>query len=178
MSSLIITENYLKESSVLNGNVDMKIITPTILLCQDKYIKPLLGEDLFDEILGQIQTSTTTALNEYILDNYVLSALVYYTMTELTPAMKYKYANIGIVSNNDSNAVAADLDEIKFLMDQWRNNAEMYAERCTLYLRDNTTDYPLYIANTDCYKTKANKTNYSTGLFIDDNSDCCEGFYS
>lgn len=173
MSSLIITENYLKQSSVLNGNVDMKIITPTIVLCQDKYIKPMLGEDLFDEILSQIGSNTVSSLNETILDNYVLPALVYYTMTELTPSMKYKYANIGIVTNSDTNASAPDLTEIKFLMDQWRVNAEMYAERGTRYLVDNSADYPLYTANTDCYKTKPNGTNYTSGLFLDDDSDCC-----
>lgn len=173
MSNLIITENYLKEMSVLNGNVDMKVITPTILLCQDKYIKPMLGEDLFDEILDQVQTSSVTALNETILDNYILPALVYFTLTELTPVMKYKYANKGIMSKNSENSQPADLSEIKFLMDQWRNNAEMYADRGTAYLNDNTEDYPLYTANTECYKTKANKTNFNTGLFLDDDNECC-----
>ena len=174
MSNLIITENYLKEGSVINGNADMKIITPTILLCQDKYIKTMLGTDLFNQILSQIDSSTpgtndqVSALNVTLLDSYILPALMWYTLCECTPVFKYRYANKGVMVKNSENSQPADLNEIQWLMDKWRNNAEWYAEQGTKYLNYKAASYPLYLANTECYKITPNKTNFTTGLFLKD----------
>ena len=168
MSNLIISENYLKEKSVINGNADMKVITPTIQLCQDKYIKPILGTDLYDQILSEIGSSTVTAENVTLLDNYILPALMWYILCEVTPVFKYRYANKGIQVNSSENSQSASLDEIQWLMDKWRNNAEWYGQQATKFLREesDSTNYPLYLENDDCYKIKPIKNNFTSGLYL------------
>lgn len=170
---LTITEKYLKEKSIVNENTDMKVITPVIILVQDKYIKPLLGSDLFDQIKSQIIASTVSANNQTLLDDYILPCMLWYTLAESTPAFKYRYMNKGIMVKNSENSSAADLQEIQFLMDNWRNNGEMYAERCTRYLVKNRNTYTLYDANPDSDDIKPNTTNYTSGLALDDPGDCC-----
>jgi hypothetical protein len=165
--NLIISENYLKENSVINGNADMKVITPTIKLVQLKYIRPLLGTDLYDEILSQIGSNTVTAANQTLLDDYVLDCMLYYVLCECTPVFKYRYANKGVMVKNSENSTAADLTEIQWLMDKWRNNAEQMAEICTKFLREESTTYPLYYENEECYKVKPNKTNFTSGLYLE-----------
>lgn len=173
MPNLIITEKYLKESSIINDNTDMKVITPTIQLVQDIYIHPILGTDLYEEILQQIEDSTedtndaVSAANVELLDKYILPTILWYTLCECTPVFKYRYMNKGIMVKNSDNSSAADLGEIKFLMDKWKNNAELYAQRTTRFLKNNTDDYPLYIENTDCHKIKPNKTNFTGSLYLD-----------
>lgn len=171
---LTITENYLKTNGIINENSDMKVITPTIILVQDIYIHPLLGSDLFDEIKSQIIASTTTAANQTLLDNYILPCMLWYTLCEATPAFKYRYMNKGVMVKSSENSSAADLQEIQFLMDKWKNHAEVYAERCTRYLVENRTTYPKYDLNPNYDDIKPNSTNYTTGLALDDpNEDCC-----
>lgn len=164
------SENYLKEVSVINDNVDAKTITPIIILVQDKYLHPILGSDLFDEIKEQIQTSTESADNVALLDNYIMPVIHWYVLKESTPAFKYKYMNKGIMVKNSDNSSAADLSEIKFLMDQWDNNAKWYAERLTKFLDNNTDIYPLYCANPDCDDIQPNKTNYRTSIYLGDSA--------
>ena len=57
---LFISENYLKQNSVINDNVDMKILTPTIIWVQDNYIQKILGQDLFEEMQSQITAAKGT----------------------------------------------------------------------------------------------------------------------
>jgi hypothetical protein len=75
--------------------------------------------------------------------------------------------NKGIMVKNSENSAAADLSEIKFLMDKWKNNAEVYAQRTTNFLKANTTTYPLYIANSDCDDIQPNKNNDTSSLFLE-----------
>lgn len=179
MADLIITENYLKENGLVNDNTDMKVITPIIILVQDLYIHPILGSDLYDEIQTQINASTpnttdaVSANNQTLLDRFVLPCMLWFTLCEVTPSMKYRYMNKGIMVKNSENSQPADLQEIKFLMDKWKNNAEVYAQRTTNFLRNNTDTYPLYIANTDCDDIKPNKNNFQSSIFLDDDSDEC-----
>lgn len=176
---LIVTEKYLKENSVVNDNADMKVITPIIFAVQDFKIHPLLGSDLFDEICGQIDSNTVTAANQMLLNNYVLPCLVMYTLCDISPAMKYRYMNKGVMVKNSENSSAADLQEIGFMMDFWKNKAEEYAERATKFLCKNSTTYPLYVANPDLDDIKPNRTNYTSGLYLEDpEDDCKRRFYS
>ncbi len=160
--ALIISENYLKEMSIINGNTDMKILTPTIKLCQDKYIKPILGTDLFNEIIAQIPT--LSAANITLMDDYILPAMLHYVVCEATPVFKYRYANKGVMVNSSENGQSIDFNEMRWIMDKWRNDAEWYSEQATKFLRQYPDVYPLYWANTTCDKIQPNKTNYTTGI--------------
>lgn len=173
--SLIITENYLKQNSIINDNADMKVITPTIYLVQDLYIHPILGTDLFNEIKTQIDSNNVSSANQTLLNNYVLPTMIWYLLCECTPVFKYRYMNKGVMVKSSENSSAADLTEIQYLMDKWKNNAEAYAQRCTKFLIQNSTTYPLYLSNPDMDDIKPNKNNYTSGLYLgdpDDNRPC------
>jgi hypothetical protein len=177
---LIITENYLKQNSIVNDNTDMKIITPTIVLVQDKYIHPMLGSDLFNEIQSQIDASTpgtkdqVSTANQTLLDDYVLPCMLWYVLCECTPVFKYRYMNKGIMVKNSENSSSVDLQEIQFLMDKWKDNAEMYAERCKRFLYQEAVTYPKFYLNPNIDDIKPNKTNYTAGFHLDNpDDDCC-----
>lgn len=165
---LTITERYLKESTIINDNVDAKILQPIILLVQDKYLHPILGTALFNDIKDEIIAESVSTANQTLLDDYVLPLMLWYTLHESTPAFKYRYMNKGVMVKNSDNSSAADLSEIKFLMDRWETNAKMYAERTTKFLKSNTTTYPLYLDNPDCDDIKPNQTNYRTSIYLGD----------
>jgi hypothetical protein len=88
MSNLIISENYLKEYTTINNNVDVKIVTPVIQEAQVFYILPILGTQLYNQIISQVGSNTVSAANVTLLDNYVVPCLMYYVKCELIPEMK------------------------------------------------------------------------------------------
>lgn len=164
--------DYIKQYSIINDNADAKLITPTIRLVQEKYIKPLLGTDLFNEIKGEIIAGSVSSDNQTLLDDYLMNVVVNYTLLECTPIFKYRYMNRGIAVNNAENSTSADLNEIKFMMDKWRNDAEFFAERTTKFIKrvnsNDPTKYANYFNNMDCDDIKPNRTNYSTSIYLGD----------
>ena len=165
---LTITERYLKENSIINDNADVTILQPIILMVQDIYLHPILGTDLFNSVKAEIIAESVSADNQTLLDSYVLPLMLWYCLSESTPAFKYRYMNKGVMVKSSENSSPADLEEIKWLMDKWKNTAEDYAQRCTRFLKANSTTYPLYLANTDCDDIKPIKNNYTTSIFLDD----------
>lgn len=166
--NLMMGETYLKQASIINDNADMKVITPTIEDVQVLYIEDLLGTLLYNEILSQIGSNTVSALNQTLLNSYVLPCMKYYVLCECTPAFKWRYMNKGVMVKSSENSQPADTQEILYLMDKWKNNAEKLAQRVTNYLCSESASYPLYFANTESYQSKPNYTNYTHGLFLDD----------
>jgi len=176
MASLIISENYLKEYTNINKNVDMTILTPILQEVQDFYIIPLLGTNLYNEVLGQVTASTVTALNQTLLD-LVVPCMLHYAKMEAMPDMKYRLMNKGVMIKNSENSSAADLAEIQFLMDRSKNKAEIYAQRVTNYLNRYVSSYPLYISNAERDEIMPNKNNFTSGIMIDDDNDCdCDNY--
>ena len=165
---LTITERYLKDNSIINENSDLKILQPIILMVQDVYLHRILGTDLFNDIKAEIIAESVSADNQTLLDNYILPLMLWYTLSESTPAFKYRYMNKGVMVKTSENSSAADLEEIKWLMDKWKNTAEDYAQRCTKYLKAHTTTYPLFLSNSDCDDIKPNKNNYTTSIYLGD----------
>lgn len=171
--NLIVGENYLKSVSIINDNADMKVITPTIQYVQQAYIEDLLGTQLYNQILSQISSNTVSANNQTLLDNYVIPCMHYYILSECTPVFKYRYMNKGVMVKSSENSQPATLEEIEFLMDKWKNQAEKLAEKCTKYLCANTNTYTLYTANTEGYESQPNKNNYTNGLYFNESLDNC-----
>lgn len=169
-ANLIMTENYFKEYSTVNMNVDMKVVTPVLFEVQDMYIKPLLGTKLFNQILTEIQANTVTSENQTLLNDYVLPCMIQYTKAELLPELKYRLQNKGVMVKSSENSSAADLQEIQFLIDRAKNKGEWYAERTTKFLKRyaSATVYPLYLDNVECDEIRPNKTNFTSGIFVDD----------
>lgn len=167
MASLIISENYLKEYTNINKNVDMTILTPILNEVQDFYILPLLGTKLFNEIISQVTTSTVTALNQTLLD-LVIPCMLHYAKYEAMPDMKYRLMNKGVMIKNSENSSAADLSELEFLMARSKNKAEIYAQRVTNYLMRYSQQYPLYVSNAQLDEIQPNKNNATGGIFVDD----------
>ena len=166
--NLITSENYLKEYTNINKNVDMTIITPAIYEAQLSYILPILGTKLYDEVLSQIGSNTVTVLNQTLLNNYVLPCLMHWAKYEALPDMKYRLMNKGVQFKNSDNSASADLEEVQFLMDREKRKAEMYAERTTRYLKHNVNSYPLYTANVNYDEIKPNKNNVTGGIWVGD----------
>jgi hypothetical protein len=168
---LTYTSDYLKTNGLLNTNIDPTVITPIIILVQDKYLHPILGTDLFSEIKTQIIAGSLTGANTTLLDDHIEKVMLWYVLCEAAPAIKYQYMNKGVMVKSGDNLAAADLQEIQWNMANWKNNAEMYAERLTRFLAAKTTTYPLYLANNDCDDIRPNKTNYTSSLWLGDDDD-------
>jgi hypothetical protein len=176
---MFLSEATLKQESILQDNVDMKVVTPTIYDVQNYFILPILGTSLYKDISSEIEDGTVSQKYKDLLDLYIQPTMIWYCRMELPLNINYKYFNKAVGVQNADNMNPASMDEIQMLMDRAKNKAEWYAERLTKFLLANQTTYPLYLTqtNVDIDTIFANRTNYTSGMVIG-GSDCCRGSYN
>lgn len=168
---LLITESQLKDNTTINSNLDNEFLSSQIYYCQERYIKPLLGDDLYHEVLNQLSTSALTSLNSTLLSGHVQNILINYSASEVLPLIHYKIDNIGIHNRMDSNFIPVKHEEIELLALQFKNQATFFAEQMTLYLFKNQTDYPLYLnGNTTIDKMKPSLGSPRSAFYLGNKS--------
>ena len=164
---LFLSVDYLRDNTVINGNVDSERLEPFIQLAQNVHIEGVLGTLIYNEIIGQIQTDSLTALNKTLIDDFVQPALVQWSLYEALPFINYKLTNKSISTKNSDNSDPVDLDALHYLRTNVRNSAEYLSERITKYLDKNEVEYPLYCENTEVDEISPNKSNYFSGIVFD-----------
>lgn len=166
---LFISEQTLKDRSLLQDNVDPKLIKPTIKQAQDMFIEPILGTGLYLELQDQINADDVTTLNATLLNNYITDCLCWYVASEMVMSLGFKLTNKNVLKKTSENSDVPSISELFDVMEYYKNKAEWYAQRITNYLCENNTDYPLYDNPGNGVDTiHPNTTSYSNGFYLGD----------
>lgn len=141
VNTLLISEQLFKERSSVHGNMDGKLIYPEIKYAQDVYIKPVLGTALFEKLQtiiadGSIQTATDY---KYLVDTYVIDALVNFTLCELSLNASFQLWNKGMARKQGENTELPSMTEIMTVASGYKTRGEYYANRMKLYLLDQSS---------------------------------------
>lgn len=174
---LLISEAYLKDATVVNENVDVKVIRTNIRLAQDLYIHPALGTALYDEILDEVESNTLTTANEALLTDYIKPCLKYFVQYECGRDIVYKWMNKGIMSKNSDNSNSVDLETLKQIREEYKDKGEWYKKRLIDFLLENQTSYPAYLENTRIDQIRPNKSAFTSPIYLKPNridDDCCD----
>ena len=162
---LFLSVDYLRDNTVINGDVDSTLLEPFILLAQNVHVETITGTSLYNELIAEIVADTLTADNKILIDDYIQPALTQWSLYEALPFFNYKLTNKAISTKNSDNSDPVELNELHYLREAVRNVAEYMSERATLYLKANPTKYPLHLNyGTDCDDIRPNKTNYFSGI--------------
>lgn len=163
---LFISVDYLKDNTPINRNVDSEILEPCILKAQNIHIEAILGTKLYEYVVTNIASLSVN--DKKLMDDYIQPALVEWSFYRSLPYINYRFTNKSISTSNSDNSDAVDLNELHYVREDVKNAAEYLSERATLFLKDNTDIYPLYLENGDkCADIHPNKTNYNSGIVFD-----------
>lgn len=179
MSVYLISEQTLKDTTVLNENVDPKLIAPAILEAQDIEIQSILGSTLYNKVLSLIPSgviSTAPYANyKLLLDSFIQPSLKYYVLSELIFPMTFKLMNKSVATRSSEFAQGIGSDEIGFNQQFYKDKAEYYATRMINYLRQNQTLFPEYLAIVSPGLTTIypRGTAYTNGMYLIDEARFC-----
>jgi hypothetical protein len=149
LNVLMISVEMIKARTGIHENIDEKLIFPEIKAAQDMYIHPALGTALYDKILTDINASgTTTGQYKTLLDNYIVDALIYYTIAQLPEALSFQFWNKGVVRKQGDSTELPSMTELLEISDKYMQRAVFYRERLVRYLKQNasTTVLPEYLS--------------------------------
>jgi hypothetical protein len=182
MSIYLISEQTIKDTTILNENVDPRLIAPAIMEAQDIHIQTLIGSNLYNTVKGMIPSgviSLTANVNyKTLLDSYIQPALKYYVLAELVFPMTAKLMNKSVATRSGEFSSSISLDEVAKVTEHYKNKAEWYAQRLISYLKDNHTLFPEYLTNIPAgFSTILPKrTSYTNGMFLGDDEPTNLGF--
>lgn len=165
-----ITVEFLKEITEVDFNCDAKIIKTAIYDAQRLYIKPALGSALYDKLITD--SPTFTGIYATLMDQYVVDALVKWTMYLLAPKQGFKWRNRSIDQQSGENSTPAGMDEIRWLQSQQKQMAESYMKELNDYLLANWSSIPELAQNTAINQKIPNGTSYTVPMNLGPDYDC------
>lgn len=161
------TADYYKRNSVVNLNVDEELIHPQIIKAQNLNIERVLGTNLFDVLLSEVSAGTVSARMVSLLEDYIQPALVEWVTYSGLLYFNYKITNKAVVKKSSDNSEASSLNEVNFLRQSVRDDAEYYTDRLSKYLCANEVLYPEYIeGNINDNDISPSKKSFFGGIYL------------
>jgi hypothetical protein len=165
---LFIKEDFFKEYSGINENMDFKKLKPKLIAVQDIYIQKILGTPLYEDLKTKITADPTLASNtneKNLINNYIAKTLVWYAKCDLTTELKFSFQNKGVLVKSGDQSQNADTSDLKLIKSEYKAYADQYAELLRNYLQQNTATFPKYNEGTTTGMTPSQNT-YTNGIFL------------
>jgi len=138
---LLISESTVKDLSLIQLNVDGKVLAKTILEVQFIHLRPILGNDLYQKVLDDVSSKAADGsyvmVYKTLLEDYIQPYLAHATLQDWIINSTYKMTNKGILKYSDSQATALGSDEIEYAKNYHDNKVASYKKALICYLEEN-----------------------------------------
>ncbi len=148
-TTLFINRTDLVRNSILDGNVDTDKFIQFIKIAQEIDVQQIMGTKMYDGLTTAIPNIDLPANARWktVLDDYIAPMLIWYAQSNYMPFAAYQIKNGGVFKHTSENAQSVDKNEIDFLVEKARTNAEWYSRRFIDFMSFNQTTYPEYTSN-------------------------------
>lgn len=159
ITTKLITSQYIKDNTVVQQLVADINIDAFIYQTQDFYLRPTLGNELYNNLITEVQNNSgsTTGLTSSTYQNLVNNCkpyLAYMTLYEAFPYLSIKIANNGLIrrtGQGDFEPIA--LDELQYLRQDIYNKGNSMKTLLIGFLNDNKSIYYPNESNVSCDST-------------------------
>lgn len=160
----LITAERIKQIVNISKNIDNNILSPYIILAELKYIKPVLGQLLYPDIVTKYTNQTLNSYEIELLTNIQYS-LAHYIIENVLPFMTYSITEKGLQIQYGVNSEPADNKSTTQVIDYIRNemqvNGEFFLNEVNKYLEENKSQFPLYTTNGN---KPDNQSSFDSGI--------------
>ena len=149
---LFIDRTDLVRNSILDGNVDTDKFIFFIKTAQEIHIQNYLSTKMYNALTAAIVAGIDLPENarwKSLLDEYVVPMLIWFTQVDYIPFASYQIRNGGMFKHRSENADTVSKDEVDYLVEKARTNAEWYSRRFIDFMSFNQTLYPEYTSNSN-----------------------------
>ena len=148
---LFINRTDLVRNSILDGNVDSDKYLPFLKLAQEIHIQNYLGTKMYNALTLAMPNidQPANARWKLLLDDYVVPMLIWFAQVDYIPFASYRIRNGGMFKHRSENADTVSKDEVDYLVEKARTNAEWYSRRFIDYMAFNQSLFPKYVSNSN-----------------------------
>lgn len=158
---VLMNEEYFAEYSLLPINYSYTEIFNYLKLAEQMHIMPIIGIDLYNELLDQVAENKVTPANASLLlaiYPYLGAAVVEVAM----PMLAYRVNEAGITKNSSENSQPLTIEELNYLTNYIKSHMTVLKDQLINFIELHRSDFPS-IPEFDCYSENKNNTIYSLG---------------
>ena len=139
----LFNEEYLKEYSLLPLNFDVKEIWNFVPLTEQLHIVPIIGKELYNELLDQVENNTVSPENaSLLLEIYPFEGLA--LMEVCMPYLAIHVSEIGLTLGKSENSESASIEHINYLTKYIKSSMVPLKQQLVAFLNEHSDLYPLY----------------------------------
>jgi len=154
---------YIYKYTIIEKNVDADLILKFIWQAQDINIQTIVGQNLYTKLVNDCPNFTGNYLT--LIKDYIQPCQAEWVVYHILPFMNFRLTNKAVSQKSSDNSLPSTADDIRWLRDQVRNNAEYYSERIKDYIRNNPSSFPEYFTTSQSFEVRPNKTGYFSGIY-------------
>lgn len=176
--TVIISEDLLKRYSPISANVGVSKVFPYVLLAQDFFVRPILGDALLNDLQIAVANAQLTDSDKALIIK-IAPMLANYTTYLALRSLAYSVTEKGLTKENSENSAALDRSELGDLKMELKQTAEQCAELLVRYLCICRANYEQWQPYEECQCSKYEQKGGSTatkktyGIYIPKKQNGC-----
>jgi hypothetical protein len=138
---LLIGVKLVKAESVIENNVDDKLLQKTINTVQETQLKPILGKGVYETVCGYTNDKiTNTAFQipepyKELVEDYIQPYLVNATTAEFIAVSAMKVSNKGLQKLNDNSSTSVSVADLEAYKNIYDNHTTTYKQALINFLQ-------------------------------------------
>lgn len=161
----LITENYIKVNSPTTLGVQMKDLNSHIDSAQDLFLRVIIGDSFMEYLKTKFNLQTLSPDETELVQNYIQPAVLWRSLALASPFLQYNLRAKGYMNNTDDAGNPADFGQVKFLINELKNRAEVHEELLSRYLCTNSAKFSQYTQQ-DGLTQPDGSSNFDSGLIF------------
>ena len=142
IQNTIINEKWLKEFSPIPLNYNLKELHNYIKLAEVIWVLPVIGQDLYDELLDQVANNNLTDENSTALVEAIYPYLGFAVALEALPVIWAHISEVGITKGKSDNSDSLDLKDMTYMQQHLRTQVEARKDYCKKWLCEHNETFP------------------------------------
>ena len=152
---LFITPQEITETTIVGGNVDFDKYVPCILETQLKTIEELLGSELYNKIVNDLEGTGLSGDYLILFNDYIKPITKNESVATYILISPYSLGNGGLFKRTFNGVETIDFKEVENLSQRYSSIAQMYINRFHKWIEANPLEE---------YKTQQEEVNASKNI--------------
>lgn len=134
---LFITPQEIARTTIVGGNVEADKYSFCIFNVQITYIQPMLGDDLYNKIVSDLEGDTLTGDYETLFNEYIKPITKYYAVAEYLDISNYVSVNKGLLKPTSENSTTPERREVDMVAGKYRSLGQAFVVRFEHWISEN-----------------------------------------
>lgn len=159
-TTFLLSEAKFREFTDVNDMLDTALIKNCIREAQDIHLQRIIGTQLYNKLLSDVDASSLTGDYKTLVDDYIQDFLLYAAYYESLEAIYIRPRNNGLLTpTGGENSIEVDRSLFNVKRQSVENKMEFYAEKLSQYISENEATFPELSSNNKAYEQNP---DYST----------------